>query len=365
MLKIGLEATRANREHKTGTEWYAWHLLQQFKQFGEDQKFIVYYNQPLAGDLGQAPANFYFKRLKWPYKKLWTHCRLGWELLWHPVDRFLATNTIPFWGRGQMIVTIHDLGFLKNPKLYHPLERIFHIISHTWYVFRANKIIVPSEATKADLIHYFPNAKNKIRVIYHGYDQIDFRPIDQEERLQIIEKFDLPEKFILYIGRLEIKKNIPNLIRAYQSLPQATWPLVLAGRWGNYGREEIESLLTPEWKDKIILLGYVSQKHYRQLLAAASLFVFPSKFEGFGIPLLEAMACGTPVACSNLPVLKEVADKAAMYFDPDNVNDIRDKLATAINNKQLRTLFRHFGLERVKYFSWAKCAKETLKYILE
>lgn len=365
MLRIGLEATRANKEHKTGTEWYAWHLLQQFKNLEGDQQFIVYYNQPLVGDLGKGPANFCFKQLQWPHRRLWTHCCLGWELFLHPVDRFLATNTVPFFGRGKVIVTIHDLGFLKNPKLYHPLERIFHVISHMWYVFRADKIIVPSEATKTDLMHYFPNTKHKIKVIYHGYDQNDFKPIDQAERLSIIEKFDLPEKFILYIGRLEIKKNIPNLIKAYQQLGHSAWPLVLAGRWGNYGQEEIESLLTPEWKDKIILLGYVSQKHYRQLLGAASLFVFPSKFEGFGIPLLEAMACGTPVVCSNLPVLKEVADKAAMYFDPDDVNDIKEKLSVAINNQQLRTLFRHFGLERVKNFSWAKCAKETLKYILE
>lgn len=363
-MKIGLEAARANREHKTGTEWYAWHLLQEFKKITTEHKFVVYYNQDLVGDLMTAPANFYFKKLAWPYRKLWTQVRLSWELFTRPVDRFFASNTIPLLTRGQVIVTIHDLGFLKNPELYHPLERIFHELSHRWYAQRANKIIVPSLATKADLEHYYPHTKNKIQVIYHGYSKIDFHPSTKFEQEEIKEKFDLPENFILYVGRLELKKNIPRLIEAYKSLPENNWPLVLAGRWGNYGRQEIEKLLTPEYKDKIILLGYVSQKHYSQLLGAASLFVFPSKFEGFGIPILEAMACGTPVLCSNLPVLKEVAANAAMYFDPNDVTDLRNKLMQFMKNPELKILYKHQGLKRVQNFSWEKTAQETFAYII-
>ena len=364
-MKIGLEATRANKEHKTGTEWYAWHLLQEFKKLDQTNQFIVYYKQALAGDLGKGPANFYFKRLAWPYHKLWTHLRLSFELLFDKVDRFFASNALPLLVRGQVIVTIHDLGFLKNPELYHPLERIYQKLSHRWSVMRADKIIVPSLAVKSDVEYFYPQTKNKIRVIYHGYDAQDFHRISKTEQEDIKEKFDLPANFILYIGRLEIKKNIPNLIAAYKLLENNDWPLVLAGRWGNFGRKEIEALLTPEYKDKIILLGYVSQKNYSQLMAAASLFVFPSKFEGFGIPILEAMACGTPVLCSDLPVLKEVAANAAMYCNPDDINDIKNKLAQFIANPELKILFKHLGLHRVENFSWEKSAQETLKYILE
>lgn len=362
---IGFEATRANKEHKTGTEWYAWHLLEQFKKIDQTNKFIIYYNHDLAGALGKGPANFYFKKLTWPYKKAWTHIRLSWELLWHKVDCFFGTNSLPLIVRGQTVVTIHDLGFLKNPELYHPLERIFHKLSHRWYVWRANKIIVPSQATKADVEHFYPQTKGKIRVIYHGYAVDEFKVTAKLEQDDIKEKFDLPDNYILYIGRLESKKNIANLIRAYQLLADHTWPLVLAGRWGNYGQQEIEALITQEYKNKIIILGYVSQKNYSQLMAAASLFVFPSKFEGFGIPILEAMACGTPVLCSNLPVLQEVAGKAAMYFDPNDVEDIKNKLEKYIANQELKTLFKHLGLQRVQNFSWTKCAQETIKYILE
>ncbi len=224
-MKIGLEATRANKEHKTGTEWYAWYLLQEFKKLDQTNQFIVYYNQILAADLAKGPANFYFKKLTWPYRKLWTQVRLSFELLFHKVDRFFATNSLPLLVRGQVIVTIHDLGFLKNPELYHPLEKIFHELSHRFMAHRANKIIVPSLATQADLEHFYPKTKNKIKVIYHGFDANDFHPISKNEQEDIKEKFDLPANFILYIGRLEIKKNIPNLISAYKLLPNNDWPL--------------------------------------------------------------------------------------------------------------------------------------------
>ncbi|MFA5126467.1 MAG: glycosyltransferase family 1 protein [Patescibacteria group bacterium] len=365
MAKIGLEASRANREHKTGTEWYAWHLLQQFKQLDHKNDFIIYYNQTLAGNLGQAPANFYFKKLAWPWKKLWTQVRLSWELLWHKVDKFFSSNTVPFIVRGQVTATMHDLGFLRYPKLYHPLARPYHLLMHWWAAIRAQKIIAPSQATADDIRHYFPYAKNKIRVIYNGYDAQEFTPIPEAQKQEIKDKFDLPDNFLFYVGRLELKKNIPNLIRAYKLLPDKSWPLVLAGPWGKYGYNEIKSLVSDEIKDKILFLGYLSQKHYRLLLAAADLFVFPSEFEGFGIPVLEAMACGTPVICSDLPVLREVAGEAAAYFDPGSPEAMARQLAEIISRPDLRQNFSTLGLQRVKDFSWAKCAAETLKYILE
>jgi len=364
MKTIGLEATRANKKYKTGTEWYAWHLLQEFKKLGSGNKFIIYYNKYLAGDLKDAPDNFYLKSLTWPFNKFWTHLRLGWELTIHPVDKFFATNALPLFGRGEMIVTIHDLGFYKNPELYHPLERIYQKLSHKLAIYRANKIITISEATKQDIIKYFPRAKDKIKVIHLGYNKESFRPIDDEEKKVFLDKRDYPEKFLLYIGRLENKKNVLNLIKAYQKSSRK-WPLVLAGRSGNYGYREIEALAKQDdLKGDVILLGYVSQENYPTLMASSSAFVFPSKFEGFGLPVLEAMASGVPVACSDIPALREVAEEAALYFDPDNIEDMTNKIEKIFEDKEERNLLREKGLERAKKFSWAKVARETLEYIL-
>jgi len=366
MLKIGLEATRANRQYKTGTEWYAWHLLQEFKKLDRQNNFFVYYNKFLSDDLLKgAPDNFYFKSLPWPFRKFWTHIRLSWYLLWHGLDKFFATNAVPLITRGEVIVTIHDLGFFRYPHLYHPLERVYQKWSHRLAIRRAKKIITISEATKRDIIKYFPKTANKIRVIHLGWNEHEFGPLSPAQQDDFIGQHELPDNFLLYIGRLETKKNIQNLIKAYKQTSRK-WPLVLAGRPGNFGYEEIQALAKdPEIKDDIILMGYVSQKNYPKLMACASAFVFPSKFEGFGIPLLEAMACHVPIACSDMPVLHEVASDAAIFFNPDDTGDIKEKIESLMTDENLREKLINNGAVRAKNFSWAKCARETLKYILE
>ena len=363
MFTIGLEASRANKAKKTGTEWYAWHMLQQFKKLDQDNKFIVYYNNFLADDLKEAPANFLSKRLKWPFKKFWTHFRLGWELLLHPVDKFFASNAVPLFTRGEVIVTIHDLGFLNNPELYHPIERIYQKISHRLAVKKADKIIIPSIATKNDVIKFYPQVEDKLQVIYHGWDHGSFKPVSDDDKEKIKDKHNLPDNFILYIGRLEAKKNIINLIKAYQKTDRR-WPLVLAGRPGNFGYKEIEELATSEdLKNDVMILGYVSQQNYIRLLGTASLFMFPSKFEGFGIPILEAMGTGVPVLCSGLPVLREIAGDGALFFDPDNIGDIQEKMEKLIKDEELRKELIAKGQTRCQKFSWEATARQTLDYI--
>lgn len=362
-MKIGLEASRANKKFKTGTEWYAWHLLQQFKKIDQTNQFVVYHNADLEKDLAEAPANFLFKQIKWPFRRLWTHICLSLELLRHPVDKLFFSNAVPIITRGEITATIHDLGFLKNPELYHPLERIYQKFSHALAIWKADKILAISESTKQDIIKYFPKVKNKIRVIYNGWDVDEFKPASDASKQFIRDKYDLPANYLLYIGRIETKKNVQNLVRGYKLLNNKEWPLVLAGRPGNYGYEEVKQLAKDS--PQIIFLGYVPQDDYQLLIAATSIFVFPSKFEGFGIPVLEAMGSGVPVACSHIPVLQEVAGQAARFFNPDDPQNIADVLDKMIIEPDIRKELISLGLDRSKQFSWEICAKQTLKYILE
>ena len=362
MFTIGLEATRASKKYKTGTEWYAWHMIQEFKKIETEHKFNIYYNKEIDGDLKKGPSNFNYKNIVWKFSKLWTHIRLGIELLIHPIDKFFATNSVPIFTRGEIIVTIHDLGFYKNPELYHPLERIYQKISHVLAIYKADKIVTISETTKKDIIKYFPKAKDKIRVIHLGLDRKYFKQVSEEAKKEVKDKYDLPSDYILYLGRLESKKNVLNLIKAYQSL-NTDWPLVLAGRPGNYGYEEIEK--AAKGNNKIIFLGYISNRHYPNLFSSASLFVFPTKFEGFGLPIIEAMACGVPVVCSDIPALKEVGNDSVLFFNPDDIQDIANKVDKVIKDKDLRNKLIEKGFKRSEFFSWSKCAKKTLDYILE
>jgi glycosyltransferase involved in cell wall biosynthesis len=362
-MKIGLEASRANKKFKTGTEWYAWHLLQQFKKIDHKNNFVVYHNSKLEPDLAVAPANFLFKQIKWPFRRLWTHIRLSLELLFKPVDKLFFSNAVPVVTRGEVTATIHDLGFLINPLLYHPLERIYQKFSHSLAIRRADKILAISEVTKNDIIKYFPKAKNKIRVIYNGWDSKSFQPISDDGKDVIRKKYKLPDDYLLYIGRIEAKKNVLNLVKGYKLLQNKKYPLVLAGRPGNYGYKEIKQLASD--CSEIIFLGYIPQDDYQLLLAAATIFVFPSKFEGFGIPILEAMGSGVPVACSYIPVLQEVAGQAARFFNPDDPQNIADVIDRMMSEPEIRNELIDLGFARSRLFSWEHCAKETLDYILE
>ena len=366
-MKLGLEITRANKANKTGTEWYAWHLFEQFKKSGQNElEFFVYYHQDLSAELKNAPANFTFKKLNWPFLKFWTYFRLSWELFFHPVDKFFASNAAPLFFKGELIATIHDLGFYKNPELYHPLERIYQKIAHTLLIKRADKIITPSQNTADDIAKYFPQAKNKIQVIYHGYNRDEFKVLNETEKQIVKNKYNLPAKFLLYIGRLETKKNIQNLLRAFTILQHTNYHLVLAGRPGNYGyRDILELAHHHSIKDRVHFFGYVSQADYPLILASTDVFVFPSLFEGFGMPLLEAAACGVPMVVSDLPVLKEVASDTALYFDPHQPAEIAKIIDSLLDKDDLRQQMIKDGLERVQLFSWEKCAQETLAYILK
>ena len=363
MIKIGLEITRANKDNKTGTEWYAWHLYQEFKKIEKRNKFYIYFNNDLAEKLREVPANFYLMRLLWRFSKIWTHLRLCLELLIHPVDKFFATNALPLLTRGEIILTVHDLGFLRNPELYHPLERIYQRVSHFFAIQRAHKIIAISEATKKDILYYYPKAKHKIKVIYDGYNDKAFKVRSNKEKEGIKEKYNLPDKYLLYIGRLETKKNIQNLIKAYKKIKNKEIPLILGGRAGNYGYQEIRELAKDN--NNIIFLGYVPQKDYQLLLAAAFLFVFPSKFEGFGIPVIEAMASGVPVLCSDIPSFREITNNNVFFFDPHDINDIARVIDKLIEDKELRKELINKSLKQVESFSWQRCAQESLEYILE
>ena len=273
---------------------------------------------------------------------------------------------MPLFTRGQVILTVHDLGFYRQPKLYHPLERIYQKISHRLAISKADKIISVSQSTADDIIKYFPGTKNKIKVIYNGWGQEEFKPINEEIKTQIRAKYNLPANFILYIGRIETKKNIQNLVKAFALLKNQDYHLVLAGRPGNYGYDEIVALTKQEKiKNRIHLLGYIQVEDYQRLLATANLFVFPSKFEGFGIPILEAMGCGVPVIASDILVLREVGGEAALYFNPDSDLDLAEKLDTLISDSDLQADLQNRGLAQATKFSWQKCAQETLDYILE
>lgn len=364
-MVIGIDASRATKKIKTGVEWYSYYLIQELKKLDEVKsknfEFILYSPDKLKDDLNILPNNWRVKVLKWPFKYLWTQIRLSWEMIFFPPDiLFVPSHALPIFCRAKTVITLHDLGFERFPEAYSFWQRIYLRFVYKWATRHALKIIAISKFTKEELINLYKADPQKIEVIYLGYDNSIFYPIDNRKRIdQILEQYGIKKPYILYVGRLEKKKNVTNLIKALQEI--SSIHLVLVGQPG-YGYNKIKNL---KLKIKnLIEIGYVSHQDLPYLYSGAECFVYPSLYEGFGLPILEAMACGCPVVASNTSSIQEIGGEAVSYFRPESLDEITKAILKIIKDKEFREMMIQKGFERVKNFSWEKCAKETLKILI-
>ncbi len=372
-MLIGIDASRASRKFKTGVEWYSYHLIQEFKKIPTPagDKFILYSSDKLRGDLENLPDGWQSRILFWPLKYLWTQIRLSWEMLVNPPNiLFVPAHCLPIISRARAVLTIHDLGFKRFSQAYSLWQRIYYSFVHWFAVKRADKIIVPSEFTKKELIEIYKAEDNKIVVIPLGYDSRNYRIIKDREKdklKEVLAKYKIGKSYFLYVGRLERKKNIKGLIEAYQSLitnyqlsviPQ----MVLVGNPG-YGYSEVRTKIIND--KNIITIGYIKPRELTYLYNGARAFVFPSLYEGFGIPLLEAMASGCPVITAKTASIPEVANQAALYFKPADFPEMAEMMKKIIDDESLRSELIEAGRTRVKEFSWQKCAQKTKETLLD
>ncbi len=372
-MLIGIDASRANKTKKTGTEWYSYYLINELKKLDNRNHYFLYSREPLRGDLAWLPANFQSRVLAWPPKFLWTQARLAWEMFRRPPELlFVPAHTLPLIRPKKTVTTCHDIGFEYYPELYSPLELRYHRWAMRLAVRRATKIIVPSHFTKNEMIKFYGADPAKFEVVYHGYNRERYRVIEDQSAIsQVLNKYQIKKPYLLFIGRLEKKKNTAGLVEAFARIlnsPEGKrrfrdLGLVLVGEPG-YGFEEVLLKIKKyELEEKVILPGWVSEEELPYLLNGAELFVLPSFYEGFGLPILEALASGTPVAASRLASIPEVGGEAIEYFDPHRVADLVDKIGKVLLDHSRRLELRRRGLERAKEFSWEKCAKETLEVL--
>ncbi len=362
-MVIGIDASRANQNQKTGIGWYSYHLIRELKKIPLNQgdKFILYSPNELKDDLARLPENWQSRILNWPLKYLWTQIRLAWEMLINPPDiLFVPAHCLPVICPVKSIMTIHDIGFKHFKKAYSFSQRLYLLFVHWWAVKYADKIIVPTEFTKRELEQNYTIKDNKITVIYEGYDRKNFYLINNDKDDPILEN-KLKPPYFLYVGRLETKKNIRGLIEAYNKLlsRKANAPeLVLIGPPG-YGYIKIRDKIKENKNIKV--LNYVVSEDLTFFYNQAVALIFPSFYEGFGLPVLEAMACGCPVIASRAGSLPEIGSSAALYFSPDDMNGLAELMEKMIEDKNIVGRLKQSGLERVKSFSWGKCAGETYK----
>ncbi len=368
---IGIDAHHANKLVKTGTEWYTFDLLRTLPRVDTADTFRFYTPSPLDPALFETGANVENSILQWPPRRLWTQIRLSLEMFMRPPDAlFVPAHAIPLVHPNNTVTTLHDVGFARLPALYTRFERVYNTMTTTFALRTAKKIIVPSEFTKQEILECYPSADpDKLIVIHHGFARERFTTHADSAMLAAIkQRFHIKRPYLLFIGRLQYKKNIPRLIKAFSIVRNGfglDLDLVLAGK-PDFGFDETAKLIHEHnLQDRIHTLGYTPDHDRAILMHGAAAFVFPSLYEGFGIPILEAQASNTPVLTSTTSCLPEIAGDGALFVNPLSETEIAEGIRSIVSDEKLREHLRAAGNANLDRFRWDDCARATLEVICQ
>lgn len=358
-LRVGVEASRATAAQRTGTEHYARRLTQSLLALnaqpgGPGHHFRLY--------LRDAPAPGLFPGAEQrviPFPRLWTHVRLSAELLLarpRPDVLFVPAHVLPWAHPVPAVVTVHDLGYHYFPDAHPARQRRYLEWSTRFSARGASHLLADSQATRADLVRLYGVPAEMITVVYPGRDE-SLGPADPAP---VRARYGLPDDYLLHVGTLQPRKNLLRLMDAAAALRAQGQPvgLVLAGRAGWLSEPIVARARA--LAGLVRVLDYVPEADLPGLYAGARALAFPSLYEGFGFPVLEAMACETPVVCANTSSLPELAGDAALLVDPTDVAALTQALNRVLTDADLRTTLIARGREQIRQFSWARAAEQVM-----
>lgn len=366
-MRIGVDASRANTQHRTGVEWYAYHLLRELAQLPESARhtWLTYAPQPLMPDLARVLQGWDQQTLAWPPKYGWTQFRLSFEMSQQPPELlFIPAHTLPRILPKKTVVTVHDVAFRRHPELYPAHQVAWHEITTRDIAQSTAHVLTVSAFCKQELQELYRIPEDRVTVTPLGVDA-SYVPasIAEQERARTAHSLG-SAPFFLYVGRLEKKKNTQRLVEAFLLLAEqeAESLCVLVGTPG-FGWNDIRSLIDRHPQGhRVRVLGYVAEAEKRALLSAAQAYVQPSLYEGFGLPVLEAMACGTLVVSSSAGSLPEVgAGGGAFFVDPHSAESIAAGMAEIQRLSEAdRSPLVARGKAHAPSFTWQETAKKTL-----
>lgn len=374
---IGVDIRALGSKVKSGVEEYTENLLAHMLPLDGDIKYKLFYSsltslQNRYSWMSLPNVELYDFRI--PNKLLFLSANFlkkpyvdslmgGVDVFFSP--HFFLTSLSP---SCRHVITFHDLSYVRFPEFFSLRKRLWHSLEmRPRYQSRfSDKIIAVSESTRNDLISLYQLDPARIEVIYSGISEDIKRPYDNELE-EFRKKHGLPKKFILFLGKLEPRKNIPSIIRAFNILNKKhrDLNLVLIGSRGWLCKDIFKEADSSEFKDKIKFIDHVSDDDRKFYYSLASVFIYPSFFEGFGFPPLEAMTCGTPVVSSFNSSLPEIVGRNGILVDPYNINDLARAISTILGNKELADAISRQGIAQAGKFNWNNTAEKTLKAILK
>lgn len=361
MARIGIDA-RLTYYTQGGIAQYTQHLIRALAALDAPHEVVILHSRKDRRSLAAGPNQ---RRIScWtPAHHRLERLALALELAPLRLDLLHSPDFIPpLGGRFRSVITVHDLAFLHYPQFLTTESRRYYNDQIAAAVARADAIIAVSQATRSDLISLLGVPAEKVTVIAEAAGE-QFHPVPEEAIARLRAAHGLPDNYILFVGTIEPRKNVSGLLRAYArlraDLPDAS-PLVIAGGRGWLADQVVTLHKELHLGQSVIWYGPIDHGDLPALYSGARVFCLPSFYEGFGLPPLEAMACGTPVVVSNRASLPEVAGDAALLVDPDDVESISAALRRVLTDVQLAADLRARGLAHAALFSWEQTARQTL-----
>lgn len=359
-MRIAIDASRTTVARATGTEHYAREIIRALIRLADQHQITLYFRDTPAPDLFPLLPNVAYRII--PFARMWTHIRFA-AALWQdrPDVTFVPAHTLPFVFPGRAVVTVHDLGYHYFPKAHPPASRSYLTLTTRYSARRAAFVLADSHATAEDLTRFYRTPPEKICTVYPGV--LPPRVVDSSA---VRARYHLPEQYFLFIGTLQPRKNIARIVQAYarwremQPTTSELAALVLAG-----GKGWLYDAAWVQGVPGVILPGYVEDADKGALYAGALALVFPTLYEGFGFPVLEAMHSGTPVIASTTSSLPELVGDAGLLVDPLDSDAIASAMQHLSQDIPLRQQLINQGKEQAARFTWDRAAAQLLAVLQE
>jgi len=360
-MKIAIDIREAGAE-KTGKGWYTYNLVFEILKLDHKNEYLLYTDSdknPYTEFKNAQLKTVQGKSYQWHLNVL-KDLKIEQPNLFFAPTSYIIPALAPRWLK--VIITVHDLVAFLFPTSHNAKAVIIERLTLRRAVKKASHIFVVSENTQKDLLKRFKYPQSRIHLVPCAPADFFKEPAKTEDLLKFRQQYQLPEKFILAVGTLEPRKNFGTLIKSFvlikNKLPDSK--LVIVGKKGWKYQHIEERLKEFNLQDDVIFPGYLDAEDLKKMYTLATVFVFPSLYEGFGIPPLEAMACGCPVVSSNVASLPEVVGDAGILIDPKNARKIADSVVSLVENDQIRNMLIERGKRRAEKFSWQQSAEAAL-----
>lgn len=375
-MKIGIDIRVLLDKYYSGIPEYVYNLLLNILEQDQDNEYYLFYNSWHKVSLPPkllVYKNVHIINTSYPNKvfnyilqKIFSYPKIdkvlgGVDVFWSPHFNFTSLNK-----NTRNILTVHDLSFLRYPHFFSWRKNFWHkALNIQKSIRRADMIVAVSENTKNDLIELMNISQDRVRIIYSGNKGAE--SVNHELALKRLKEWGINKEFILYLGNIEPRKNITGLIKAYNQLREKAYNynLVLAGSLGWKKDKIISAWKESKYKEDIKFLHYVNQQEKSILYSQAKVFVYPSYYEGFGFPPLEAMSYNLPVVCSNVSSLPEIVSQAAIMVNPYSFDSISRGIREILDDRKIEKYLINQGQQQIKKFSWSKTAQKYIDLFLQ